>query len=151
MSEVESRSSELKNTGYEIFIGALSLLSIVNLVLIYAIQDHNLSTVLEVMNLILSVIFLLDFLYRLATAPDKAGYFFRQYGWADLLASLPFEQVKILRVFRLVRVIRLFKAYGMRRIGRSLVKDRADSALLTLLLLVIVVLEFGSLEMLRLE
>ena len=85
------------------------------------------------------------------TAESKSAYFFRQFGWADLLASLPFEQAKILRIFRLVRVFRLLRDYGVKNIGRSLVKDRAGSALYTLLLMGILVLEFGSLEMLNLE
>ena len=72
-------------------------------------------------------------------------------GWADLLASLPFEQSKILRVFRLVRVFRLLRDYGVKNIGRSLVRDRAGSALFTLLLMGILVLEFGSLEILNIE
>ena len=103
------------------------------------------------MNALLSAIFLADFTYRLFTAESKSRYFFRQFGWADLLASLPFEQVKILRVFRLVRVFRLLRAYGARNIARSLIKDRAGSALLTLLLMGILVLEFGSLEILHIE
>ena len=41
--------------------------------------------------------------------------------------------------------------YGARYIGRSLVKDRAGSALLSLLLIGILVFEFGSLGMLALE
>jgi voltage-gated potassium channel len=149
--EVAAAGRELKNVGYEIFVAALSVLSIVNLVLLYVIQDQSLDTVLAVMNLLLTVIFLCDFIYRLSTAPDRAKYFFRGFGWADLLASLPFEQVKILRVFRLVKVGRLLNDYGAKNILRSLVKDRAGSALYTLLLIAILVLEFGSLEMLRLE
>ena len=47
-AEVQRR--ELKNTGYEIFIGILSVLSIFNLVLLYAIEDEALDTVLWVMN-----------------------------------------------------------------------------------------------------
>ena len=39
MPEAGTHRSELKNTGYEIFIGILSVLSIFNLVLLYAIQD----------------------------------------------------------------------------------------------------------------
>ena len=105
----------------------------------------------RVMNGLLSVIFLVDFTYRLFTAESKTDYFFRQFGWADLLASLPFEQVKILRIFRLVRVSRLLRDYGVKNVGRSLIKDRAGSALLTLLLMGILVLEFGSLEILNLE
>ena len=151
MPEAGTHQRELKNTGYEIFIGILSVLSILNLVLLYAIQDPGLSTVLWVMNGILSGIFLIDFTYRLFTAESKAHYFFRMFGWADLLASLPVQQVKILRVFRLVRVFRLLRAYGIKNVARSLIQDRAGSALLTLLLMGILVLEFGSLEMLNIE
>ena len=35
-----------------------------------------------------------------------------RHGWADLLASLPVQQLKVLRVFRLVRVFRLLRANG---------------------------------------
>jgi voltage-gated potassium channel len=151
MSSVHAQRRELKNTGYEIFIGILSVLSIVNLVLLYAINNDALDVVLFVMNAILSVTFLIDFTYRLLTAESKAHYFFRQFGWADLLASLPFQQVKVLRVFRLVRVFRLLRDYGFRNVARSLIKDRASSALLTLLLMGFLVLEFGSLWILNVE
>ena len=63
MAEAETHRRELKNTGYEIFIGILSVLSIVNLVLLYTIQNPSLDTVLWVMNAILSGIFLVDFTY----------------------------------------------------------------------------------------
>jgi len=147
----EPRRKELANAGYEIFIGSLSVLSIVNLILVYTIDDHALDTVLLVVNALLSAIFLADFTFRLFTAESKSNYFFHQFGWADLLASVPVEQVKILRVFSLVRVFRLLRAYGPGAVVRNLLKDRATSALLTLLLLGVLVLEFGSLEMLRRE
>ena len=56
---------------------------------------------------------------HLRPPPSKSGYFFKQFGWADLLASLPLPQFKILRVFRLVRVYRLLREVGLRTIGRS--------------------------------
>ena len=127
------------------------MLSIVNIVLLYAVDDPQLNKVIWVMNVLLSAIFLVDFTYRLFTAESKSAYFFRQFGWADLLASLPFEQAKILRIFRLVRVFRLLRDYGVKNITDSLIKDRAGSALYTLLLMGILVLEFGSLEMLHIE
>ena len=143
--------SELKSIGYEIFIGILSILSIVNLVLAYAAQEQSLATVLEVMNGLFSMIFLADFLYRIFTAPSAGTYFFKHFGWADLLASLPFAQLKFLRVFRLIRVYRLLRDVGIRTVGRALSKDRAGSSLYILLLMGIFVLEFGSLTMLRIE
>ena len=103
------------------------------------------------MNAIFSAIFLIDFTYRLFTAPSRSAYFFRHFGWADLLASLPFPQFKILRIFRLVRVYRLLRKVGIRTIGRTLIKDRAGSALYVLLLMGILVLQFGSLEILHVE
>lgn len=142
---------ELKSVGYEIFIGILSILSILNLVLLYVAQENSIETVLTVMNALFSGIFLVDFLYRIATAPAAGAYFFKHFGWADLLASLPFAQFKILRVFRLIRVFRLLREVGIRTVGRTLSKDRAGSSLYILLLMGILVLEFGSLSMLRVE
>jgi voltage-gated potassium channel len=127
------------------------VLSIVNIVLIYAVDDDDLDTVIFAMNGLLSAIFLADFAYRLLTAESKFGYFFGQFGWADLLASLPFPQVKVLRIFRLVRVVRLLRANGVTRIVRTLLEDRAGSALLTLVMMGILVLEFGSLGILHIE
>ena len=46
----EENDKELKNTGYEIFVGILSILSIVNIVLLYGVKDPNLDSVLTVMN-----------------------------------------------------------------------------------------------------
>ena len=149
--EAAEERAGLSNPGYEIFIAALSILSIVNLVLIFVVQDEALDYVLATMNVPITLIFLIDFIYRLKKAPSKSEYFWRNWGWADLLASLPFQQTKILRLFRLVKVYRLLKDYGTRNIVRSLIKDKAGSALLSLLFIAILVLEFGSLLMLRLE
>jgi hypothetical protein len=60
-------------------------------------------------------------------------------------------QLKFLRVFRLFRVFRLLRQYGARNLGRALLSERAGSALLSLVFIAILVLQFGSLWMLRLE
>jgi voltage-gated potassium channel len=143
--------NELKSIGYEIFIGILSILSIVNLVLLYAAQDESLDTVLRAMNALFSMIFIADFLFRIFTAPSAGAYFFKHFGWADLLASVPLAQFKILRVFRLARVYRLLRDVGIHTVGRALLKDRAGSSLYILLIMGIFVLEFGSLAVLSVE
>lgn len=139
------------NLGYEIFMAALSILSIVNLGLLLLVRDEDLSEVIMVMNLVLTLIFLIDFIARFIKAPSKREYMGRGAGWADLISALPFEQTNILRLFRLIRVYRLLKTYGMKGVGQALVRERAETALLMLLLIGMLVLEFGSLEMLRLE
>jgi voltage-gated potassium channel Kch len=152
MVKKSTRPKELKNIGYEMFIGALSVLSIINLVLAYAFQqDQSLQYVVYIMNAIFMPIFLADFVYRFFTAESKTGYFFRQFGWADLLSSLPLPQAKILRMFRLWRVLRLVRNFGLRNLVRELVDNRAGNALLTVVFLVFCVLEFGSLAVLNAE
>jgi voltage-gated potassium channel Kch len=152
MAKKATRSKELKGMGYEMFIGALSVLSILNLVLglVYK-NDQNLEYVVLIMNAIFLPIFLGDFLYRFFTTDSKSGYFFRNFGWADLLSSLPLPQAKILRVFRLWRVIRLVRNFGLRNMMRELIENRAANALLTVVFLVFCVLEFGSLAVLQAE
>jgi voltage-gated potassium channel len=146
-----SGRGELKGTSYEVFVGALSVLSIVNLLLMLMTSGEALDYVLLFMNAVLSLFLFADFLYRLGTADSRADYFFRQFGWADLLASVPVQQVKVFRIFRIIRVIRLLREIGPRTIARTIVRDRANSALYTLLLIGLLMLEFGSLGMLLLE
>jgi len=149
---LKGKSRELKPIGYELFIGALSILSIINLVLILIFNtDNQLSYVVYVINAILTPIFLGDFFYRLFTTRSKKTYFFRRFGWADLLSSLPFPQFKILRLFRLWRVIRLFMEFGARNLVHEFITHRAENALYTVVFLVLCVLEFGSLAVLSVE
>jgi len=141
-------SRELKNTTYEAFIGVLSVLSIVNIALLYLARSDQVDVVVDIMSGILSVIFLADFAFRFVTArEDRWRYFFRQFGWADLIASVPIPQLKILRVFRLFRAYRLGKEYGVRNMMRTFWQERAQSALLAVLLFIILLLEFGSMAM----
>ena len=151
MAAKAPKQRELKGIGYELFIGALSILSIVNLILLYVASDPSLDTVLQIMNAIMFPIFLGDFLYRFITSENRTSYFFRGFGWADLLSSLPFQQVKIFRLFRIWRVIRLFMEFGVRNLVYEFVTHRAENALLTVGFLVLCVLEFGSLGVLKAE
>lgn len=148
---MDNKPDEMKNTAYELFIGALSVLSIVNLVLYYVMPDENVSTVVLIIDLLLSAIFMADFLYRLFTAESKSGYVFRQMGWADFLASLPMPQFKILRVFRILRVYRLGKEYGGSRMIKEFFSNRGQTALLTLVFIMVLILEFGGLLILWVE
>ncbi len=151
MTTNERKSQELKPIGYEIFIGALSVLSIFNLILLLFVKDESLAIVIYVINGFMMPIFLGDFLYRFFTTESKSGYFFRNFGWADLLSSLPFPQLKILRLFRLWRVIRLIRKFGARNLVSEFTAHRADNALLVVVFLVMCVLEFGALAVLKAE
>ncbi len=140
-----------KSVNYELFIGALSVLSIINLFAVIFFPNSDFAAVSTLMDIFLSLIFILDFTYRLFTAPSKSGYFFRNWGWLDLLSSIPFPQFKILRLVRIFRVYRLVQQYGAKALLKQFIDDRANSALLVLAFLILLVLEFGGYLEYRIE
>ena len=148
---MKNTSENLRSATYELFIGALSVLSIINLVLYYFLENPVVSEVIRDIDVLLSIIFLSDFLYRLFTADSKPTYFFRQQGWADLLTSSPMPIFKILRIFHLFHSGRYMKATGGRRMMREFISNRSGSTLLSLILLMILILEFGGLVLLSVE
>ena len=152
MARAKAIDQQTEGLGYELFIAALSVLSIVNIVLanLFA-KDENLQVVLDTINLVLTPIFLGDFIWRLLKSKPKSAYFLREFGWADLLSSLPFPNTKILRLFRLWRVARLFIRFGAGNLWRIFLSHRADNALLTVAFLMVCVVEFGSLAVLGAE
>jgi voltage-gated potassium channel len=129
---------------YELFIGALSVISIINIVLALVIFDPAVRNVVVIVDTGLCFVFFADFLGRLRAAESKSGYFFRQLGWLDLLGSLPFPGLRIARVFRVARVVRLVRAVGMKTLINKVLHDRAGSALYTVLILVVIVIQYGS-------
>jgi voltage-gated potassium channel len=149
----QKQSKELKNTGYELFILLLSLLSIFNLVFgvdaAFITRDSNTLEVLAIVDVILTVFFLFDFCYRFFTTESKRGYFFRRWGWADLLACVP--GLRIFRVFRIIRAGRLMRQFGLKNMVNEVVNNRAGSALYITTLLIIVIAETAAVLELKVE
>jgi voltage-gated potassium channel len=142
-SGTSERPAELQAPGYEIFIGLLAVISLINLAITVLPFSEDTKGIARIIDVPLTVIFLLDFASRLLRSHPRRVYFVEQRGWLDLLGSLP-AGFKLFRIFRLVRVIRLLREYGFRNIIRSFIKERANNALLVVIFMVIVVIEFGS-------
>ena len=139
------------NTNYEIFILAVSFLSIFNLLFELLPIDQDIKNLLYIFDILITPIFLIDFLYRLFSAPSKARYFFKDGGWLDFIGSLPFPQLRLARLFRMWRVSRGLRNIGMKNIWSTFTKSRAESALLSIIFLTLVVLEFASIFILATE
>ncbi|MGZ3628612.1 MAG: ion transporter [Ktedonobacteraceae bacterium] len=139
------------NTNYELFIMALSVLSIFNLIVEFLPIDPYVQNLVVIFDWAITPIFLGDFCYRLFSAPSKVGYFFKGGGWLDFIGSLPFPALRLARLFRMWRVYRVMRRVGMRNMWAAYRKSRAESALLTVIFLTIVVLEFASIFVLVTE
>ncbi len=149
----QAKSKELKDTGYEVFILLLSLVSIVNLGVvvldIFLNVDPNTRDVIAIIDTILTTFFLFDFLYRILTTSSKSGYFFKRWGWADLLACVPF--LRIFRLFRVFRAGRLMRTFGVKNMLNELINNRAGSALYIAIFGIIVVAELAAVVVLKAE
>lgn len=136
---------------YDLFIVAITVLSLVNLVLYSFFRDQAILYVVGTMDFVLSFFFLIDFVRRLKIAKDRSRYFFHEFGWADLLASVPLPQLKLFRIFRLIKAYRLIKQAGGRKVVKEFWRNRATGALFIVFFMIILLLEFGSVAVLYAE
>lgn len=138
--------------GYDVFIVIVTVLSITNwiLLMISVPGESKVTGLLIFMEPIFTVILLADFGYRLKLAKGQRWkYMNRGGGWLDLLGSLPYG--RLLRLFRLYRVLQGFREFGWRNTIRWFVAHRANGTLFLVLGLLIIVLEFGGLAVLWFE
>ena len=138
--------------GYDVFIVIVTVLSIVNwiLLMISIPGESNVTGLLIFMEPIFTAILLADFGYRLKLAKGQRWeYMNRGGGWLDLIGSLPYG--RLLRLFRLYRVLQGFREFGWRNTIRWFVAHRANGTLFLVLGLLIIVLEFGGLAVLWFE
>ena len=148
-----TKSKELRSTGYEIFILLLSLVSILNMLFAmnfgFINKDPLTLEVLVIIDSVLTLFFILDFILRFTSASSKSAYFFRDWGWADLLACIPF--FRIFRIFRVVRAIRLMRSFGVKNMINEVVNNRAGIALYITIFALIVLVEAASILVLKAE
>jgi voltage-gated potassium channel len=143
---------ELRHSNWEIFVLALSLVSLVNIVLFFVVPLHEDSDrVILVVDASLCFVFFADFLYRLRAADSKRAYLVRDGGWLDLIGSIPVPGFRIARAYRVISAAGRIRREGGHRIWRDFVRERAQGALFVVLLLVVLVLEFASIGVLHAE
>jgi voltage-gated potassium channel len=152
MNDELQKAGFTRSTSYELFMLGVSLLSFVNLVLTLLLPDTSQSyRVVFIVDFAIAALFFIDFITRLLASNDKSKYFFKNYGWADLLASVPLTFFNIFRIFRVVRLIHVMRKYGNRRILKILLSKLSDTALYGVLFLILLVIEFGSIGVLSAE
>jgi voltage-gated potassium channel Kch len=142
---------ELRHSSWEIFVLALSLLSLANIVLLVLPLHDDVDNVILIVDGSLCLVFLADFLVRLRAAESKRAYIWRGGGWLDFIGSLPVPGLRLARGYRVFRAWREIRRRGGRPLWRDFVRERAQGALYVVLLLVVLVLEFASIGVLQAE
>jgi len=95
--------------------------------------------------------FLLDFVGNLITAKSKLGYL--KWGWIDLVSSIPYLYFlrwgRIMRVIRILRLLRGFRSTKL--ILQLLFANRAKGTFATVAMITFVIVVFASIAVLNLE
>jgi voltage-gated potassium channel len=141
----------VSSSPYELFIVALSLLSLINIVLLALPVKQGTKNIVLVVDGVMCLIFLADFTQRFVRARPRSEYFWRGLGWLDLLGSLPLPGFRVFRIARVAHVTRRLHARGGRRMIREINQGRAESAFLFVVFLVIVTVEVASIAVLSVE
>jgi voltage-gated potassium channel len=109
-------------------------------------------TILDYADTLVCVMFLVDFLFTLVKAKNRARYFVT-WGWLDLLSSIPAVNVlrwgrgaRILRIFRVLRGIKATKI-----LSEFILYRRAHSAFLAALLVSLLLIVFSASSVLQFE
>ncbi len=152
MTEPTTPPIGFKGASYEGFILLTSLLAVCNIIfLIFPTFYPDATAVALVIDIFLSAVFFADFLYRLFTAESKAYYVSRDWGWADLLSSVPLPGMKIFRLFSIGRIVSLMRKFGIRRLKYDFSEERASGALYFVIFFIIALIELCSILVLHAE
>lgn len=142
---------ERELSGFDLFVLALSVFSVVNLVWVLLPTRQSIDDAIWIVDGMISTIFLADFIVLWRRAENKRTFFFHQFGWLDLITCIPYPALKILRVLRIIRVWRPVHMMGGRGLMKRIRDDLAQSALYFAVFLVIAVLQYGAMLILWAE
>jgi voltage-gated potassium channel len=142
-----------QNPAYLIFIMILSLLAIIALAVeTIFMLDEATQQVLRYADYAVCSVFFIDFLILFFQAKNKAKYFFT-WGWLDLLSSVPV--IEALRWGRAARIIRIFRVLrgikSAKIITKTILEKKAQSAILAVGLVAIVLIAVSSISILQFE
>lgn len=139
----EPGGDHLRNPNLDTFIALVSVLSVLNSVLYFLpITDVVLVDIILLFGLVIDLIFIANYLYRLITAESKPRYAKSRDGIIDLLACIPFIQVSWL--FRGLKSYLVFWGPGHERFRRDLSRGRAEAAVPIVLFIIVLIIEFGA-------
>jgi voltage-gated potassium channel len=147
----EEVTTFLKLTGFDLLLFALTIISCINLVLLVLTRNTDDRNVVLIVDGVIALFFLADFVRRLLRAADRGAYVIRGGGWLDLLAGIPAPGFRIARMGRMYQATKQLRKHGPMKVLQEGGIERSTFALMTAIFFTICVVEFGSMWVLRPE
>lgn len=140
------------DANYVIFVLSIVTLTIVNSVLLVALgRNPELRNALLIVNLFLSLYLLGDAFRRLRDVQHPLQFLFRGGGWLIFVGSLPVPFFGVARLVHAWYFMRRLRHEDMRTARRIIVTKRAQSTLLFVVLLAVIVYEVAVLLVITVE
>ncbi|MBP1692308.1 MAG: ion transporter [Chloroflexi bacterium] len=148
----KSAGRTTRELDYELFIFVFTVYSLlVASAILFLPLTPGADQILRQINLLITFVFLADFIYRLHRAENKIVYM-KSLGWLDLLGSLPvYPLFRFFRGYRLFVVWRELRKYGSRPLWVVIKRRRAENALRYAGLALFFVVTIGSILVLQFE
>ena len=94
---------------------------------------------------------LLEILYRLVTSRHRRVMLVMYHGWLDVIGSLPIPFITLLRLWHMWRITQRLRQDGNRDRQRIVIIRRARATILSVFIASLLIFEFGSILILRVE
>lgn len=150
-SDIRDDKQLVIHAGYEGFVVAVVLLSIVNSILFLTLSGVEQGRVVLIVDLCIAVFLFADAFYRLLSSRNKRRFLFQYQGWLYFVGSLPAPFLRLLRLIPVFLMARRLRRSDYTAMGNVVVRKRAQSTLLFVILGAIVVLEAGAILILGAE
>jgi voltage-gated potassium channel len=139
---------------WQVLLLILSVLILISILIdTVAPLNHEVSKVIQFYDFFVCILFFIDFVARLLKSDKKIKFFFLQWGWLDLLSSVPMvDFLRYGRVIRIVRIIRILRALrSFKFIFSILYSNRPKSTFFTVILISFLLLFVSSIAILNFE
>lgn len=141
-----------QSPGYQMFMLALCVFALGLLAFEASGPAPSTRIVLDYADLVVCMVFLVDFVISLWRADNRWKYFIT-WGWIDLLSSIPAIDVarwgRFARIFRIFRLLRGVRATHI--VFELLMKQRAKNAIMAAALMALMLVTFCSIAILNVE
>jgi voltage-gated potassium channel len=151
-NDMQSANAQKNPIGLQLVMLVLSVYVLVALFVdtVFALPEE-VSALLQTLDTLICLVFLLDFFYHLHRAENKLA--FLKWGWIDFISSIPTLTLlrwgRIVQVVRLIRVLRAIRS--VKFIFRFLFEHRAQGTFGTVLLITVMLVIFSSITILNVE
>lgn len=147
----DESSSLVVNADFVFFVQVIALLTAVNSLLWLAAPLPGTRQIASLFWAAGTLFLMLEISYRLAKSRQRRVMIITYHGWLDLVGSLPIPLITLLRPWHVWRVTRRLKRADIRDMERVVVIRRARATILSVLIASVLIFEFGSIFILRVE